>query len=484
MTRTAARCEHPAMDVPAATVFREARGAVWLPAATAVGLAVLLRVPFLGAPLTADEGGYAEVARLWSRGEALYRGDWVDRPQGLILVFRALLAAGASSTLDLRLAAAGFGCLLVVAIVAAGSLLGGRRVGALAGVLVAVAAASPFIEGFTLAGELVAAVAAAAAIAAFARFERGGSRWLLVVAGLLGGSAVTVKQSAFDAILAIGATLAITGGRRAARDLATLLAAAVVPIALCVGWSGDPRAWYDAVVAYGLHASPSLSARAALLADSLPRAALALGPVAVLALLARRGAPLVVPLWIAAAALGVCLGGDFHEHYYLQLAAPLSLAAGFGLVRAGGVRRRVFVAATAVSIAAAAPLWPVSGTTQARAVWPGDRHLTVDAAVARYVRQHTTPSQAIYVVWAAADVYYLADRRPAFPYLWLRNLRTIHGAPAAADRMLARRVPALVVEAQPIATLDRTRRTAAILRADYRGVIRVDGDLILRRRGS
>ena len=31
----------------------------------AAALAVLLRLPFFGTPLTADEGGYAEAARLW-----------------------------------------------------------------------------------------------------------------------------------------------------------------------------------------------------------------------------------------------------------------------------------------------------------------------------------------------------------------------------------------------------------------------------------
>src|SRR5689334_19379696 len=80
----------------------------------AVGLAVLVRAPFWNAPLTADEGGYAEVARLWSHGATLYRGAWVDRPQGLILVFRALHLIG-GSPLAMRAAAAVFAALVVAA---------------------------------------------------------------------------------------------------------------------------------------------------------------------------------------------------------------------------------------------------------------------------------------------------------------------------------------------------------------------------------
>ena len=66
-----------------------------------------MRFPFWATPLTTDEGGYAEVARRWERGETLYGAAWVDRPQGLILVFRSLLHLGLGSPYALRVAAAG-----------------------------------------------------------------------------------------------------------------------------------------------------------------------------------------------------------------------------------------------------------------------------------------------------------------------------------------------------------------------------------------
>ena len=57
-----------------------------------------LRLPFLGLPLTADEGGYAEIARLWSTATGSTAELFVDRPQGLLLVYRVLLDLGADST--------------------------------------------------------------------------------------------------------------------------------------------------------------------------------------------------------------------------------------------------------------------------------------------------------------------------------------------------------------------------------------------------
>src|SRR3954447_15917528 len=115
----------------------------------ALALAVLVRLPFWKAPLTADEGGYAEVARLWSHGATLYGGAWVDRPQGLVIVFRALHLIG-GSPFAMRATAA-----VVAALVVAATMLltlrlaRGRITAVTAGRLGGTARGSPFIQAVT-----------------------------------------------------------------------------------------------------------------------------------------------------------------------------------------------------------------------------------------------------------------------------------------------------------------------------------------------
>jgi len=75
----------------------------------------------------------------------------------------------------------------------------GRIAAVGAGLLVATAGASPFIESFTLSGELLASLAACASMLAFVTHLRSGRREWLVAAGLLTGCAVMLKQSGFDA---------------------------------------------------------------------------------------------------------------------------------------------------------------------------------------------------------------------------------------------------------------------------------------------
>jgi 4-amino-4-deoxy-L-arabinose transferase-like glycosyltransferase len=460
----------------------------WLGAPVlAVAVTALLRWPFLDAPLTADEGGYGEVARLWAHGRSLYGSVWVDRPQGLIVIFRTAIATGLGSPVALRCLAMGVGALVVVGAMSVGSAWGGRGVGLAAGIFVATAGASPFIEGFTLSGELLASALATAAVAAFLYYERTANVLTLVAAGLAGGSAIMVKQSAFDAVLAVAGYLLISRRRRAFGPSAIFATAAALPVAVAVLLAQSWRDWLEAVVFYGAHASlsvASLHAHLSALVSSLPAAAKALAPVALLACVGWRRSPVLARIWLATAAAGVCLGSGLHPHYYIELVVPLALLAAFGVVDVASPARRraIVVGAAAFVVAWAVPLWSASDKQQAAAIWPHDPHLQTDGAVAAYVRQHSAPSQRIYVMWAAADIYYLADRAPSYRYLWLRNLMTIKGAVANADRMLARRTPALVVEAQRPAAADPTGRSATILERDYRLVAVIDGVPILRPR--
>jgi 4-amino-4-deoxy-L-arabinose transferase-like glycosyltransferase len=455
-------------------------------------LAVAVRLPFLHAPLTADEGGYGEVARLWSRGAVLYHGAWVDRPQGLLIVFRAMLHVDGGSAEALHTLAAVAAAVLVAITMVVTARLAGRIPATVAGLAIATVGGAPFIESFTLSGELLASVFAVASMLAFVLYlERDRLAWL-VLAGVLTGCAVLVKQSAFDAAAAAAVYLLVTRRRAALAPLAALAAAAVAPVVAAAVSAPSFHDWWYAMVTYRDQADSILTgsfhARAAQFRSSLPAAERGLGVLVLLAVLAWRRPPLLPALWLGCAVLGVLGGGNFHDHYYQQLVPPLGLLAGIGgadIVR----RRRTYAAAAvgaavAVTAAVTVPLWFDSPSAQARTIFPADPHLQTDAAVVRYVDAHTRPDQRIFVMWAAADIYYLADRDPSFRYMWFRNIQAIPGALGQARRMLAGpRPPALVVAVNSPGSMDATGATAAILARDYRLAATVAGVPVYAPRG-
>jgi 4-amino-4-deoxy-L-arabinose transferase-like glycosyltransferase len=361
-----------------------------------------------------------------------------------------------------------------------------------AGLLAATVGASPFIESFTLSGELLASLPAVLSLLAFCAYLRSGrSRWL-VAAGLLTGVAVLVKQSAFDGGLAAVAYLLWTRRRDGLLPAGLLVGAALAPVALAAASAASVHDWWYAVVGYRLHADSlltgSLGGRAHQFWATVPPAAKALALLAGLAAAGWRRAPLLARLWVGAAVLGVLGGGNFHAHYYIQLVPPLSLLAAVGLGRIWESGRRRVVALAVVGAAAsvglALPLALASPEKQARDIWPADPHLVHDAELASYVRTHTRAREQVLALWADADFYYLADRRPGVRYLWARNIATIPGALASVQRAIATRRPSLIVAVQSPATLDPSGRTEQLLDRWYRPEASVAGVPVYRSRSQ
>ena len=271
------------------------RPAWWALAAAALA-SFILHLPFLTTPLSVDEGGYGYVARWWAAGADLYGDVWVDRPQGLLLLYRWAEALPGSDRLDIRLMAALWSCAIAVVLGLLVTNLAGRRAGAAAALLSGLLSSAPVIEGFSANGELMATLPALIALALTARWQvRGGLR-LMVAAGLFAGAGVLVKQSGYDGGLAAGIWLLLAAWRgwRPAGEALRALGALALGVALIVGAAALHGAltgfhdWWFAVADYRLSvesvATGSVSEKFSLFTDSLRTAGPVVGMLVVLAL--------------------------------------------------------------------------------------------------------------------------------------------------------------------------------------------------------
>ena len=454
-------------------------------AAAAAG-AVALRLPFVDLGLSPDEGGYAYVAAQWARGARLYGPSaWVDRPQGLMVAYRLLLSIS-HDPWAVRLGAVVCGATITALLGVIGWMLRGPWTGAAAAAVYMVAGVAPHVQGFTFNGELAAALPATAAIAAALAWRRSGGGAWLVAAGLLAGSAVLMKQSGFDGLLVAGAVAGTASGPRL-RALGLFCSGAAVPVGLSalhglmVGWSS----YWFAVAGYKLAAHSG--------ADSTPSSRLA--PLASSWLGARRDLELLVLValgglavtllrrprlwlpggWLLAAFAGFNTASLYWPHYYVQLIAPLSLLAALAATSVSSRSLGVLVVAVAV--------WQVlpflvrldsMSPPELRALVPYYRQYTTDVRIARIVRERSAPRNAIYALDSEADLYFLAARRAAFPYLWAHPLDEIPRAMARLRALLGGRDrPRLVVVYRAPRKVDRTGKLARILRKDYRLLERV-----------
>ena len=481
-----------------------------LAAGLAVGaVAVLVRLPLLGLPLDPDEGGYAYIAHRWAAGARLYSTQaWVDRPQGLMLVFRAITSLSYSPA-AVRLAALVAAVVLVSSVGAAAWALGGRRAAGAGSLVAAVLSAGPLLEGYQLNGELLGSSVGTAGLALGLWWRAGRLRtgWL-VLAGALCGFAVLMKQSAFDTPVVL-LVVAVLGARahRAWREalaavvgMAAPLAAAAVHAAL-TGWSAF---WYAVVgfqVAVG--SSQSLAGRW----DGTWRVALQVAPdlagaslVALVAVRSRaqarsgpapdEGAPPQVRLWpvllwLVVALVPVLSGPYAHPHYWVQVVAPLAALAGVSIGAAGG---RAAIGLLAVALVVPLSLQGVLATqSPARQVSLviTDPRLLANGAVSAWLRAHSAPDDQVYAFAASADLYLLSDRLTGYPYLWQANVEYVPGARALLASYLAGpTAPRFVVVYEPASTIDPTGTLAGVLAQHYLPAATVAGYPVLERAGG
>lgn len=482
----------PATTPASAPVGRERRRTVWIIAGWTV-VAAALRAPFIWTGLSMDEGGYAYVAQQWAHGQRLYDTAWLDRPQGLLLVYRLLLGIDDSGA-TIRAGAVLAGAAITVFVGVTGWLLIGRRAGMAAAAVYAVAGVAPHLEGFTLNGELLASVPASAAVACALMWRRTGLRRWLLAAGLAAGLALTMKQSGIDGV-ATGLAVVIVGGgpvRAWMADAGRFLAATAVPVGACAihGWALGWSRYWDALIGYQVTAiGESKHVTGGRWHDLVAHLPTSLRDLVVLIAVAVVGMHLltgrsrrIVVVWLSAGAVAVNLGGSYWPHYYVQLLPPLAILAGAAVT---GVRRPAWRATLAAicllpSLMWSAALVPMSDSGRRQAI-PYYGRAVRDEHIAAVIRTVTSPDQQIFVIESEANIYFLARRTTSYPYLWGNPIEKVPQALPEMRAMLAgpHRPTLLVLNTNP-ATVDPSGALGSVLARYYHDGGTVDGVQLLR----
>ncbi|MGZ4767731.1 MAG: glycosyltransferase family 39 protein [Ilumatobacteraceae bacterium] len=463
----------------------------------AIALSVALRARFLTTPLTSDEGGYLAVARAWASGQRLYTDAWVDRPQGLLVLFRFWDDVTGGSGPAIRIMAIVFGGIAVAAVAYAAFALAGPRAAVVAGFLVAVTSANARIEGFIANGELLAGAVGAASVAiACAYLLRGRGMSWLYAAGVVAGLAVSIKQSGCDGFLAVMLCLAVGGFTRegrwrdVARECAVLLAGLLTVIVVLVvhGLVVGLGAWWYAVAGYrleGINATSradwhrfGITSRLAA-PTILPLAAVAIIGVVIWLVRSRRitRSRVLVPAWVCFAIITFLAGGLFHRHYWVTLTFPLAAAASVAVTTIKSRTVVIVVACLTVIPSLISTMHVIVLDRSAATVLASDdpRSLT-NERVADWFKQNRTPGSTIYAMCASAGMYAAADAISPYPYLWQDGVLNGRDAQDKLTQLFAGdQAPTFVVQFEKALSCNPGGRVDALLNERYRYLATVDG---------
>lgn len=440
---------------------------------TAAGIALVVRIAAIAAPLGIDQGLWASAVRGMSQGQLLYTDVWEQRPPGIYLTY--LLAfklfgwtTAAVAWLDVVASA-----ITVVLLWLVGRRLDGPLTGAAAAFLYAVFTNPAGLYGYggllerSVCETFIVACIAAAALCAAPLRERD-SVAAAAGLGLCCGLAVVFKPNAalyFPALIVWVMLYRETPSTLASlwRPGAAAIAGALLPSVIIVAWLwqngslGDARTavidfnrWYVASgfdpVTYALAFKNAVGLR--MKTDALWVSGAVASVVAVWRLAQSRRLPQLPGLgllWGAATVVVIVVNGArLFNSYFIQAFAPLCLMAAWLFaselvtrMRYATVLRGLTVVAMVLALArhGYAPRAYASTMADFAALTGGENRTAylerfggyanqrgysarANEELALYVNAHTRPDERIFLFGVnGADVYFVSDRLSAHRFL-------------------------------------------------------------------
>lgn len=422
--------------IPASRVARRRIGPAVALAAILVG-SFALRMAFVHEPFERDEGFYATVAQQILRGALPYR-DVIDVKQpGVYYVYAFILAAFGHSVEAVRIFTALYASLTLLLVYAVSRRLFGVRAGLLSALLFGIFSTAPRMQASSSNVEVFMLLPVLAAFWFVLRYGELG-RWRdIFLAGVCGGLALTLKTVALPQLLVCAGVLPWCRPehdevpRRYARVAIFAAGGAAVVAGVCSFFAlhGAWREFYlwnvSFVWKYGDWAGFPLGATLAWLSPELVFPSMLVLAGMVRLWTAHRGDPgrLGAALLVPASIVGALLPGKNFAHYFIQIVPSMALVGGFALDELLSARRAVVAVAGATLLVAFAyfaavnlPYYATYSPQQVSTLKYGP--VFVDAAaVAQHVRERTRPDDYIFQWGLDPEIYFLAARRPAGPYL-------------------------------------------------------------------
>lgn len=452
--------------------------ATWLVLAGLAVTAIVVRVPFLQVPMIQDEGGYGYVARFWNDSYRLYRDIPFDRPQGIFLIYKAILGVVGGDVVAVRLGAAIWNAFTTLALfLFARETTGSGRAACAAALLFAVVSTSPSIEGFTANAELFTVLPLV--LAAHLTWRE---HWLR--AGLMAGLASLIKPIGVSGLLlTVMWIVRRRAGTRAAGaallGYSSILVVALGHIAM-LGWN---EFWgYQQHKLLALASEPNQITALVNSAVKTYPAWLGLAVLTALGLSrAHRSAQDFGVLWVFASIAGMAIGRNWYWHYWTQLIPALACGAAPAFAQFRRSTSAVIVAAVAamaIFCVRELPFWFADPKAVSWAVYGRTAYL-VETEVADYVRGNTAPDDPIVVAFWEPAIYLLAERRASSPHLFRYEYLPTARAYNEVVESIRKQEPALVVwvNGPPTqwATADDFRRTLSAAgyapRQSFRAVV-------------
>jgi len=445
-------------------------------------LTIIVRIPFFRWPLISDEGGYAYGSYWWFKGIPLYSDQlWFDRPQGIFLAYKLGMLLLGEETWAIRLWGALWAAGTGVFVYLIAKRLFNNQTAFLASIIYAIFSAMPQIEGFTANGEIFALLpATASAYYLLSKKYR--------LAGVLTSLAFLMKPTGGSVIL-LG-ILWLIYEKEGWKKLFYYVCGVVLlfSIALFHGvvTAGFSNYWF-ALVGYRYNLQPTRSESPMIKFQKTSIVWIPLSIFTILGFKKENNEKIIfILLWLLSSIIGMAIGKNWEYHYFIQIIPVLALGTSVGIFYIWEKKNFLLKLLTTIIF-----LMPIlyfcifiilPPETGAWMIYhrPGYQKAS---EITKYIQNHTTPDETIYVAFYEAEYYFLSNRRSAIPYIFQIYITYIPGAYESLISAIDNRDPTYVVVINPPLTMiDPENRFQEILEKNYYLETYIQGTPIYRRK--
>jgi hypothetical protein len=396
--------------------------------------------------LERDEGEYAYIAQRWLRGDVPYRDAFDQKPPGAFAVYATCFVLFGESIESIHWGVQLYTLLTLGGIAWIGRRVGGPGAGWVAAVLAAFMTTDASVLGNAANTETIMILPLTAGLAVcLAAIDRD-SAVLAGLSGVCGTLALLSKQVALPNVAWHGMLLLLCARSRWRLALA-YTAGGVLALAPVVGYFASVGAlheFWDCVVGHNLTYAQRVPLEwyPAMFFNTFQGVFRQWLPVFILAVMGLRSLPggqgvcagrWLLLGWLAVSFAGVCAGGYFRHHYFIQIIPALAVAAGVGV--AADARRinpgRPGTAALVLAVAAVAwgialvPGYYLRGSPNDKCRWIYALNPFVEAIPAKnYIASNSAPDETVFVYGSEPEILFYANRRSASRYIFAYPLMT------------------------------------------------------------
>lgn len=448
------------------------RIAWWVIFAVTATIAALIRIRLLGLPLERDEGEYAYAGQLMLQGIPPYQFAYNMKFPGTYAAYALIMSIFGQTTVGVHLGLLVVNAATVLLIFLLGRRLFDTTAGLAAGAGYAVLSVSPTVLGFAgHATHFVMLPVLCAVWLLLGALDRPAMARLFA-SGVLFGVAMLMKQPAIFFVL-FGVLYLFCSDWRSRLDFGkkvirstAFAVGAVLPFAVtCLllwhaGVFGKFWFWtFQYARAYG--SQLSISQGAQIFASSIGGVigsgwliwAIAAAGLIVCSWKVRSRSNTLLLALLFFAALAVCPGFYFRQHYFILVLPAVSLLAGVAASETTDLRSRHFRPLRAVFLIVFlfSLTWPFFTqrdfffglSLDAASRWAyGTNPFPESVQIASYLREHTEPNDAIAVLGSEPQIYFYANRHSATGYIYTYGLMEPHQYAARMQQEMVREIEA------------------------------------------